>query len=59
MKNLLHWQSVTMEQIEHKLRSLKMRLKDIDKALDFVQRRQDSRDFRVDSSYKNFGFPVS
>lgn len=59
MKNPVRWQSVPLEKIEHKLRSLKMRPKDIDKVLDLVRRRQEGRTFRVNSSYRDFAFPVS
>ncbi|MGO1696148.1 MAG: hypothetical protein ACTHZK_10625 [Arthrobacter sp.] len=50
------WTSVTVEQVRDKCRELKMRPKDIETIVGFVERRKQGRRFNVRSTYRDYQF---
>lgn len=50
------WTSVTVEQVRGTCRELKMRSKDIDTIVGFLQRRKQGRRFNIRSTYRDFHF---
>ena len=50
------WDSATVEQVRRKCRDLKMRPKDIETIIGFLERRKQGRRFNVRSTYRDFQF---